>query len=421
MKNFFIPLYWQRICKSTRINHIMKKTIIYLVLCIAIPVLYLSCQSGKGQPANDGIEDVYSLTKAYYDSIDLHRKAILSSPETKEMKDQLEDFYDHILGPNFNGAMLVARKGVVIFERYQGYANFDEKKKINRNTTFQLASTSKPFTGMAILYLQQQGRIKLSDSIQKFFPKFPYHGVTIKDLLDHRSGLPNYLYFCGTYWKDMSALMTNQDVIDIMVKYHPPRVYAPDTHYNYCNTNYAVLGAIIEKVTGMALGTFLDKVFFTPLGMNNTFVYNPNKEWITHKHRSLTYDYRTRPIPNECFDGVVGDKNVYSTVEDLLKWDQALYPGKLFSEETLEEAFTPYSNEVPGIKNYGLGWHLLVYPDSTKVVYHNGWWHGNTSSFYRFIEDSSTLIILSNRFNKMVYKVQPIWKILHVAEYADDI
>ena len=117
---------------------------------------------------------------------------------------------------------------------------------------------------------------------------------------------------------------------------------------------------------------------------------------------------------------MVGDKNVYSTVEDLLRWDQALYNGKLFTKTSIKEAFTPYSNEHPGIKNYGLGWHLLVYPDSSEVVYHNGWWHGNTSVFYRFIDDSTTLIILSNRFNKMVYHVQPVWKTLHEATYALD-
>src|SRR5699024_4349082 len=141
---------------------------------------------------------------------------------------------------------------------------------------------------------------------------------------------------------------------------------------------YVILGAVIQKVTGMSLEGFFKKAFFDPLGMTHTYVYNPNTGR-TYKKRSLTYDYRTHPIPDERFDGVVGDKNVYSTTEDLLKWDQALYPGHLFSKEELKEAFTPYSNEKRGIKNYGLRWHLLCYPDSLKVVYHNGWWHGNTS------------------------------------------
>jgi CubicO group peptidase (beta-lactamase class C family) len=394
----------------------MKKTIAYLIVLLGITVLGESCQNTVGR--SYGKKD-YNKAKAYYDSLAFHREAILTSPETITMVKGLNNFYHHYLGKNFNGAMLVARKGVVIFERYQGFSNFADKTSITKQTTFQLASTSKPFTAMAVLYLQQQGQLRITDSIQRYFPKFPYKGVTIKSLLDHRSGLPNYLYFCGKYWNDRTKLMTNRDVIDLMIKYHPKAIYAPNTHYNYCNTNYAVLGALIEKITGERLGEYLKKVFFDPLGMKHTYVYNPNRDK-THAHQSLTYDYRTRPIPNECFDGVVGDKNVYSTVDDLLKWDQGLYDGKLFTKATLKAAFTPYSNEHPGIKNYGLGWHLLVYPDSSEIVYHNGWWHGNTSSFYRFIDDSTTLIILSNRFNKMVYYVQPVWKILHEATFAVD-
>jgi CubicO group peptidase (beta-lactamase class C family) len=394
----------------------MKNSYLLLVVValLAALVSYESCQHTAGAGYN---EHSYNRAKAYYDSLAFHREALLSSKTTKEIKAGLNEFYTHALGRNFNGAMLVARQGVVIFEKYQGFSDFSNQVPIDRQTTFQLASTSKPFTAMAILYLQQEGLLNINDPIQKFFPQFPYQGVTLKTLLNHRSGLPNYLYFCGQYRQDSRSLMTNQEMIDLMIKYQPRRAYPPDTHYNYCNTNYALLGSVVEKVSGMSLGKFLRKTFFDPLGMKHTYVYNPNRDK-PHDHQSLTYDYRTRPIANDCFDGVVGDKNVYSTAEDLLKWDQALYDGKLFTDATLKEAYTPYSNEHPGIKNYGLGWHLLVYPDSSEVVYHNGWWHGNTSVFYRFIDDSTTLIILSNRYNKAIYNVQPVWKILHEASYA---
>jgi len=390
----------------------------YVAICLLLAGVAASesCQNTVGR--NNTTSD-YDHAKAYYDSLEFHREAILSSSETKKIVSGLETFYKHDLGSRFNGAMLVARKGVVIFEKYQGYANFSTKTPIDRNTTFQLASTSKPFTAMAVLYLQQKGRLHIDDPIQKYFPRFPYPGVTIKTLLNHRSGLPNYLYFCDGDPQLRGTLMTNQDLINMMEKDHPRRAYPPDTHYNYCNTNYAVLGALIEKVTGEKLGDYLREIFFKPLGMTHTYVFNPRTDNIG-ADQAITYDARTRPIANQCFDGVVGDKNVYSTVEDLLKWDQALYNSRLFTKATLREAFTPYSNEHPGIKNYGLGWHLLVYPDSSEVVYHNGWWHGNTSVFYRFIDDSTTLIILSNRFNKMVYHVQPVWKTLHEASYSLD-
>lgn len=398
----------------------MKKHIIFLIPLFSAVVIFFSnsCQHSTGQPY--GNQD-YSEAKAYFDSIALHKDAILSSPETRVMAKGLDDFFARNLGSRFNGAMLVARKGVVIYEKYQGYANLSDKSPITRETTFQLASTSKPFTAMGILFLQQKGLLSINDPIQKYFPDLKYPGVTLKTLMNHRSGLPKYLYFCDQYWQDASKLMTNQDVIDIMVKYHPPAYFKADTKYGYCNTNYALLGSVIEKVSGMSLDHFLKKTFFAPLGMKHTYLFNPNTDE-PGSHQSSTYDYRGRPIPDQCFDGVVGDKNVYSTVDDLLKWDQALYSGKLFTPATLDAAYAPYSHEHAGIKNYGLGWHLLVYPNEAKVVYHNGWWHGNTSVFYRFIDDSTTLIIMSNRFNKTIYNVQPLWKILHEASFetADD-
>jgi len=121
-----------------------------------------------------------------------------------------------------------------------------------------------------------------------------------------------------------------------------------------------------------------------------------------------SYDYRGRQEAFTFLDCGVGDKNIYSTPEDLLKWDQALYPNHLFSDKTLEEAFTPYSNEKPGIRNYGYGWRMNVYPNGKKVIYHNGWWHGNNTVFIRMIQDSVTIIVLGNQFNKNIYEAKDL-------------
>jgi CubicO group peptidase (beta-lactamase class C family) len=120
------------------------------------------------------------------------------------------------------------------------------------------------------------------------------------------------------------------------------------------------------------------------------------------------------------FDGVWGDKGTYSSVKDMYKWDQALYSGKLIKKATLEEAFKPYSFENPGVKNYGLGWRMLNYPDGMKIIFHNGWWHGNNTCFYRFIDDNFTVIVLGNRFNKSIYQ-QPlkIYNIIMGSKNAD--
>jgi CubicO group peptidase (beta-lactamase class C family) len=107
-------------------------------------------------------------------------------------------------------------------------------------------------------------------------------------------------------------------------------------------------------------------------------------------------------------DITYGDKNIYSTARDLLKWDQALYGGRMFKQSTLDSAFTPYSNERPGIHNYGLGWRMYTLANNKTIIYHNGWWHGNNATFYRLISEGITIIILGNKFNRNIYHVKPL-------------
>jgi CubicO group peptidase (beta-lactamase class C family) len=106
-------------------------------------------------------------------------------------------------------------------------------------------------------------------------------------------------------------------------------------------------------------------------------------------------------------DGVYGDKGVYSTVEDMYRWDQSFYENKLLSNETIELAYGPCSFEKKGIKNYGLGWRMLCFPDGNKIIYHNGWWHGNNTSFYRFIKDNFTIVVLGNKYTTNIYRQAP--------------
>jgi CubicO group peptidase (beta-lactamase class C family) len=140
--------------------------------------------------------------------------------------------------------------------------------------------------------------------------------------------------------------------------------------------------------------------------MDNTYVWN-SKDSAT---AMPSYDYRGRREAFTFLDCGFGDKNIYSTPEDLLKWDQALYTNEIFSKEMLEKAFTPYSNEKPGIRNYGYGWRMNVYPDGKKVIYHNGWWHGNNAVFIRMIQDSVTIIVLGNKYNRNIYMAKDMEK-----------
>jgi CubicO group peptidase (beta-lactamase class C family) len=323
-------------------------------------------------------------------------------PLTQEEKDfytrQASSFYGNFLNnSSFNGSILVAKNGQVIMEKYQGMANFSTKEKIDQNTTFHLASVSKTFTAMTILRMWEQGQLSLDDDIRKYYPSFPYYGITIRTLLTHRSGLPNYAYVMKT--SDKSQLFTNADVINYFITYRPKESFRPNTAFQYCNTNYVLLAGIIEQVSGISYPEYMKTNVFIPLGMHSTFVVS--KDNITSAPPSYTGGNRQYNIEN--FDAIYGDKNIYSNVRDLLTWDKVLYSGNFIQPGTAQMAYVGYSNEKAGIHNYGMGWRLLE-KDDVKVVYHTGWWHGNCNIFTRVVQDTATVIILSNRYNSSVFR-----------------
>ena len=331
---------------------------------------------------------------------------VLPASELTNYQNGIAEYYEKKLGrTGFNGAILVAKNGQVVFEKYDGYYDLKKKDTLTANSAFHLASITKTFTGMAILKLEEAGKLSIDDDVKLYFPEFPYDNVTIRLLLNHRSGLPNYTYFMDKLGWNKKQYCSNRDVLDYLIKFKPPGSGRPDTHFSYCNTNYTLLALIIEKASGQEYGDYLKQTFFDPLRMKDTYVFN----MATDSARAMpSFDGRGRMEPVTFLDVTAGDKNVYSTPRDLLKWDQALYTNQLFTKETLEKAFTPYSNERPGIRNYGLGWRMNVYPDNRKVIYHNGWWHGNNTVFIRMIHDSVTIIVLGNKYKPSIYKSKDI-------------
>ena len=294
----------------------------------------------------------------------------------------------------FNGTILFADQGNVIIKKAYGFADIREKDSLRLNSAFQLASVSKPLTALAVLWLEERGHLSLEDSIQKFFPSFPYEGIDIELLLSHRSGLPNYMYFSEDYWKDRSIPISNQDVVCMMQTYQPNIYYIPDYRYNYSNTNYALLAAIVEKVSGMSFSDFMNQFIFDPLGMSKTYVYT-KLEADASEQATLGY-YRGRVAEDNYLNGVTGDKGVYSTVEDLYELDKALYNDRLLSQESLSKAFTAAHPELYDHDNYGLGWRINQRPDCSKIVFHSGWWKGYRTHFFRLLDKKQTIIVLSN-------------------------
>jgi CubicO group peptidase (beta-lactamase class C family) len=357
-------------------------------------LLLISCSSNARNPKPDNTPGFGKVVINYGDT---------SSPAFKQMVYNLDTFYQRQVNAGFNGSVLIGYKGHILYERYYGLSQKESGAPWSPLTQSQLASTSKTLTSGAILLLKDKGLLHLDDLVSVYIPSFPYADITVRMLLNHRSGLPDYIHFAP---KPVDKpYLNNDDVINLFASKKPKLKFTPNTKFNYSNSNFVMLASIVESVSGMKFDYFMKRFIFTPLGMKNTFVIDPNKERVCTA--AFCYKANWQLEPDMHLDGVVGDKGVYSTVEDLYKWDQALYTNRLLNYSTLLEAFKPYSFETAGAKNYGLGWRMLNYSDGNKIVYHNGWWHGNNTCFYRFLQDNFTIIVLGNRFNKSIYR-QPM-------------
>jgi hypothetical protein len=350
----------------------LKKT--YTATAI-LSVLLIACHS-KSQPVaartdNSRFHEVPlkpSSTALVYDT---------SSPERRNIIAQLDQFYRHQVAAGFNGSVLIGVGGKVIYERYFGLAKRERKLQVPLTPTSssQLASV------------------------------FPYPKITVKMLLNHRSGLPDYTKWAENYTHNHNTPISNETMMTLMAQHVPRLEFKPNTRFKYCNTNFAVLARLVERVTSLSFYDFMEKYIFQPLGMNNTFVYNPFKGM--PPNAAFSYKRNWVREPDMFADGVYGDKGIYSTPEDMYRWDQSFYQNKLLSNSTVELAYGPCSFEKKGIKNYGLGWRMLCYANGNKVIYHNGWWHGNNTSFYRFIKENMTIIVLGNRFTNTIYHHAP--------------
>ncbi len=361
--------------------------------------------------------------------LDITQTSILNNDEKERLIAEVKAKYETILGnKGFSGQILIAKNGEVIFEDYKGFSNYSDKTAIIPETPIHLASISKTFTGMAALKLWEEENLDLKAPVTKYFASFPYNEVTIEQLLSHRSGLPDYTYFMepnkyktvkvknkrGRWVKKLKlikaetpfrqGLYNNQDVLDYMVTKRPAPAAMPNRVFKYCNTNFVVLALIIEKITGQDFPTYMAETIFKPLKMENTYVFSAKS---IDKY-TPSYNARMVPYKIEKYDCVYGDKNVYSTARDMYLWDKALTEGTYVKQSTLEMAYQPQSPINKYYHNYGLGWRILTKPNEERLVYHNGWWHGNNTVFTRLIGESATIIILGNRFNKSIYKGKEI-------------
>lgn len=320
-------------------------------------------------------------------------------------KNEIEKYIKKFFNNNFeNICFLVAKNGEIIYERYEGYADKEHNLLNSENTPLHIASVSKVLTASAILKLIDAKKLELDQKLTTLFPGFPYTEVTVRTLLNHRSGMKKYNYFCddAKIWGRKKTL-TNQDLLNVIMTKKIPLETKTDTHFSYNNTNYAMLALVIEKVTGKKYRDAMKEIIFDPLGMTNTYVFDEDspkdKATPSYKYNYVKYGF-------DFLDAVYGDKNIYSTPRDLLKFDLARNSPDFLSKDLLDQVYKGYSYESKGEKNYGLGIRLREWKNGKKLYYHNGWWHGNTSSYITLRHENTVIIALSNKYTKKTYQLK---------------
>ena len=297
---------------------------------------------------------------------------------------------------DFHGAVLVAKNKKIVYQNQIGTANFKKKTLLNNESVFQLASVSKQFTAAAIMLLQQRNQLKLTDTVNRYFPEFPYKAVTIKNLLNHTAGLPKYFWVAEHKWKQEKA-PTNSEMMEFLESTDVKRYFKPGRNFDYSNTGYFVLASIVEKISGTSFSSFLKNNIFEPLQMTHSYVYSFENDSIRENQLDgyrLHRGWRHVKIRSTVNDAIVGDKNVYTTAEDLFKWTQGLNSGNLLSKKSLALMFTKgetiYGRKVP----YGFGFRIDTKEKNT--IYHYGKWNGFSTGLTTYLEDDLVIIVLEH-------------------------
>ncbi len=292
-------------------------------------------------------------------------------------------------------SVIVIRDGKVLFKRAYGLADVEAGTPNTTGTTFRLASISKQFTAMAILMLMERGRLRLDSHLSDFFPDFPEYGreITIRHLLTHTAGLPDYVALIPGGQKEQ---LNDQDALHLLEQ-QKSGSFPPGTRFEYSNSGYVLLGLIVARASGEPFARFLQKNIFQPLQMSHTAVLERGQSNV----KARAFGYSPKGDSFERTDQSVtsatqGDGCIYSSVEDMYRWDQALYTSKLVRKNTLKMAFTPAKFGDRQTSDYGFGW-FINYVRGFRQVWHGGGTLGFRSQIVRMPDQKFTVIVLTNR------------------------
>jgi CubicO group peptidase (beta-lactamase class C family) len=295
-------------------------------------------------------------------------------------------------------SLLVVHDGRPVLRKSWGLADVEAGVKAGPSTNYRLASVTKQFTAAAILLLVQDGKLNLADRIRTFFPALPssLDSVTIQHLLTHTSGIVDY--------EDVMPSGTTEQLHDVdvlrLLEAHDTTYFKAGTSYQYSNSGYALLALIVQKASGKSFATFLHERIFAPLGMNRTVAFENGISTVAN--RAFGYTLRNKQWTRKdqsTTSAVLGDGGIYSSIDDLAKWDAALYDSRLLSDESRRLAFTPHTDtDKPDVK-YGFGWRI-----TGETLWHSGETSGFRNVIVRNPSRQLTVIMLTNRDDPEPYE-----------------
>lgn len=319
----------------------------------------------------------------------------------------LQNKIDSILNttPDFSGVVLVAEQGQPLYHKAFGYLNFETKTPLDTSAIFELASVSKQFTAMIIMMLREEQKLDYDDAVEKYLPDLPYKGITIRHLLTHTSGLPDYQAIMDLHW-DKSKVAGNEEILAYLKQYAPPVQFSPGEQYEYSNTGYVLLASIAEIASGQDFIELCRNRIFKPVSMTDTDIRSLEEKkaiknfalghiYVEEKKRFIRADSFPASNYTIWLGNRKGPGRISSTAQDLLLWDRALYKNRLVSQASLKEAFQPMKLNNDSLSYYGFGWSVnrdTLHP----VVSHTGSNPGYATKIVRFTRYNKTLIVLCN-------------------------
>ena len=367
----------------------MKRRTFYIVLLLLIVVVTVSLCGRRCK---------HEVPTLNVDSLffDLNKEMLAQRAK------QADKVFKDLSRNGLNGVVLYAEQGEVVYEKAFGWRDLSKRQKdsLRIDDAFQLSSDSKMFTAEAIMLLNAEGKLDYDDDVRKYIPELPYEGVTVRHLLNHRSGLPRYDAMADTHWPDRRKPFSNEAMIKMLAEKKPDIYGAPDASFFYNNINYALLASVVERASGQHFEDFMRERIFEPCGMTHSYIYSMRDDTAVSLYMPVEVHghdvYRSGPVKaqNDYLNGVMGDKIMFSTVEDLYKYNQALDQALLLPDSLQREAFMPGSPKWKNDENYGFGWRMSKeHPDA---YFHFGWWKGYRSLIVRDVAHRRFLAILTN-------------------------